>query len=210
MMNHIPKFGSFIMEEDARKIMGILQKKRVEFLRDIANVISLEPDDIVDILGQLKLTISMEQGTDGPDTTVEKKRKPGRPKKTAQPRQLCQGVVKDSKKNSNEPCKNHARPGSLYCGKHRKQEAETSKAVSLPHKNSQSRIIYEVVSEELFLPYRDFIPLTTRFLKMAVFQGSYYYLDRASGSLYQYVDDECEYIGYLKNGDIQRQFKKSP
>ena len=60
-----PIFGSFMMEEDARKIMGILQKKRVEFLRDIANVISLEPDDIVDILGQLKLTISMEQGTDG-------------------------------------------------------------------------------------------------------------------------------------------------
>ena len=199
-----------VMEKDAQKIIGILQKKRVEFLRSIANVISLEPDDIVEILGQLRLTIIEENDTNYSETRVEKKRKPGRPKKKQQTRQLCQGVVKDSKKNRNEPCKNHARPGSLYCGKHRKQEEQQEKIAKLPVKTHQANIIYEVSSDIPFLPHRDFIPLNSRFLSMITFQGLFYYFDRASCSIYEYVDDECNYIGYLKNGDIQRQLKKSP
>ena len=206
------------METKTKQILDTLQKKRIEFLRSIANVIDLSPEDIVEILPPIRLQIVVSEDSQKKESNI--KRGPGRPKKKITPTDnlICQAMVKPRPNKKKEtPCRHRARPGSLFCGKHQpkdgsgKRPAATSTSASIGEVNSNHKqpekhfnTICEVYHQEI-IPNIDFRPTTPEHIKQVKFRGQYYFYDQASTSLYQYTDERCHYIGYLKNGDIIRQ-----
>ena len=82
------------METKTKQILDTLQKKRIEFLRRIANVIDLSPEDIVEILPPIRLQVVVSEDSHKKESNI--KRGPGRPRKKITPADnlICQAMVK--------------------------------------------------------------------------------------------------------------------
>ena len=181
------------MDHRAQRILDIINERRITFLRQIADTIPLDSNEVSRILGKLELLVIQKSK---PKAIVNNSSHANK--------NQCLGIKKDG-----EQCTRKHLPGQLYCKSHLPNKStlhldhhDTSNANETQPEPIQNNMVYKATLKKPFSPEIDFLPKKKDNLTMICFRGKYYYYDISSRSVYYFQDNHYHHLGHILDNKL--------